>query len=81
MDNQKGTVNFMRIHVLRLYKTYGFRHQRFKTHRAVIIIIIIVTFMQVIYNCIIETTRVSRVYSVAAVLYLEYVLHVTLFRM
>jgi len=37
--------------------------------------------MRVIYNGIPETNRVSRVYSVAAVLYLQFVLHVMLFRM
>jgi hypothetical protein len=50
----------------------------------IIIIIIImlyyITFMLGIYNCIPETNHVSRVYSVAAVLYLHFVLHVMLFR-
>jgi len=32
--------------------------------------------MQGIYNCISETNHVSRVYSVAAILYLQFVLHV-----
>ena len=36
--------------------------------------------MQGIYNYIPETKNVSTVYSVAAVLYLQYVLHVMLFR-
>ena len=36
--------------------------------------------MQGIYNYINETNRVSRVYSVAAVLYLQFVLHVTSLR-
>ena len=48
------------------------------------IIIIIITFViasvQVIYNYIPETNHVSRVYSVAAVLYLQFVLHVMLHR-
>jgi hypothetical protein len=35
--------------------------------------------MQDIYNYIPQTNHVSRVYSVAAVLYLQFVLHVTLF--
>jgi len=35
--------------------------------------------MQVIYNYTPETNYVSRVYSVAAVLYLQFVLHVMLF--
>jgi len=37
----------------------------------------VVTFMQGIYNYMPETNHVSRVYSVAAVLYLQVVLHVT----
>jgi len=36
--------------------------------------------MQAIYNYIPETNQVSRVYSVAAVLYLQFVLHVVLCR-
>jgi len=47
----------------------------------IIIIIICHTFMTCIYNYLPETNRVSRVYSVAAVLYLQFVLHVMLFRM
>jgi hypothetical protein len=41
---------------------------------------IVVTLMQGIYNYLPETKHVSRVYSVAAVLYLQFVLHVTLCR-
>jgi len=41
-------------------------------------IILVITFMQGIYNYIHETNHVSRVYSVAAVLYLQFVLHVLL---
>ena len=37
--------------------------------------------MQGIYSFIPETNRVSGVYSVAAILYLQFVLHVMLFRM
>ena len=37
--------------------------------------------MHAIYNYVPETNRVSRVYSVAAVLYLQSVLHVMLFPM
>jgi len=44
-----------------------------------IIIIFIITFMQGIYNYIPETNHVSRVYSVAAVLYSKFVRHITLF--
>jgi len=36
--------------------------------------------MQVIYNNIPETNHVSRVYGVAAVVYLQFVLHVMLLR-
>ena len=36
--------------------------------------------MQGIYNYIYETKHVSRAYIVAAVLYLQFVLHVMLFR-
>jgi hypothetical protein len=42
---------------------------------------LVVTFMQGIYNYIPETNHVSMVYSVGAVLYLQLVLHVMLFRM
>jgi hypothetical protein len=45
----------------------------------IIIIILVITCMQGIYNYIPETNDVSRVYSVAAVLYLQFVLHVMLF--
>ena len=45
----------------------------------IIIIILVITFMQAIYNYIPETNHVSTVYSVAAVLYLQFVLHVMLF--
>jgi len=46
----------------------------------IIIIILIITFMQGIYNYIPETNQGSRVYSVAAVLYLQFVLQLMLFR-
>jgi hypothetical protein len=46
----------------------------------IIIIIIIITFMQDIYNYIPVTNYFSSVYSTAAVLYLQFVLHVMLFR-
>ena len=46
----------------------------------IIIIILVITFMQGIYNYTPETKHVSRVYSVAGVLYLQSVLHVMLFR-
>jgi hypothetical protein len=42
----------------------------------IIIIILVVSFMQGVCNYIPEANRVSRVYSVAAVLYLQFVLRV-----
>ena len=45
----------------------------------IIIIILVITFMQCIYNYVPETNHVSIVYSVAAVLYLQFALHVMLF--
>jgi len=39
-------------------------------------IIIFISFVQGIYDYMPETNHVSRVYSVAAVLYLQFVLHV-----
>ena len=35
-----------------------------------------ITFMQDIYSYVTETDHISRVYSVAAILYLQFVLHV-----
>jgi hypothetical protein len=46
----------------------------------IIVIIPVTIFMQDIYDYIPETNHVSTVYSVAAVLYLQFVLHVMLFR-
>jgi len=46
-----------------------------------VIIILDITFVQGIYNYIPETNHVSRVYSVTAVLYLKFVLHVMLFHL
>jgi len=45
-----------------------------------IIIILVITSMQGIYNCVPETNHISKVHSVAAVQYLQSVLHVMLFR-
>jgi hypothetical protein len=42
-------------------------------------ILVIITSVHGIYNYIPETNRVSRVYSVAAVLYLQFLLNVMLF--
>jgi hypothetical protein len=47
----------------------------------IIIIILFNTFMQGINNSIPETNHVSRVYGVAVVLHLQFVLHVMLFRL
>ena len=44
-----------------------------------VVVVVFITFMQGICNYIPETNQVSRVYSVAAVLYLQFVLHVMLF--
>ena len=46
----------------------------------IIFIILVIIFMHGIYNYIPETNHVSTVCSVAAVLYLQSVLHVMLFR-
>jgi hypothetical protein len=45
-----------------------------------LLLLLLITFMRGIYNYIPETTHVSMVFSVAAVLYLQSVLHVMLFR-
>jgi len=45
----------------------------------IIIIILVITFTHGIYNYIPETRNVSRVCDVAAVLYLQFLLHVMLF--
>jgi len=51
------------------------------TFRSIIIIIILLsTFIQGTHNYITVTNHVYRVYSFAAVLYLQFVLHVMLFR-
>ena len=41
---------------------------------------LVITFIQGVYNYIPETNHVSGVYNVAAALYLQSVLHVMLFR-
>jgi hypothetical protein len=43
--------------------------------------VVIITFMQGVCSYIPETNRVSMIYSVAAILYLQSVLHVTLFHL
>jgi len=42
--------------------------------------VLVIAFMHGIYNYIPETNHVSRVHSVAAVLYIQSMLHVMLFR-
>ena len=56
------------------------RNNRYIIIIIIIIIIIAMTYMQGIYNYIPETNHVSRVHNVAAVLHLQSVLHVMLFR-
>jgi hypothetical protein len=46
---------------------------------VVVVVIPVITFMQGMYNYTPETKHVSMVYCVAAVLYLQFVLHVMLF--
>ena len=48
---------------------------------VVAVLFFVITFMQSIYNYIPEINHISRVYSVAAVLYLQFVLHVMLLHM
>ena len=50
------------------------------THFIYIVSIFVITFIQGIYNELLETSHVSTVYIVAAVLYLQFLLHVMLFR-
>ena len=46
---------------------------------VVVVVVVIVAFKQSIYSYIFETNHVSRVYSVTAVLYLQFVICVMLF--
>jgi uncharacterized Tic20 family protein len=62
-----------------LHGLNGFEYKDVIIHIVTIIIILVITFIQGIY--IPETNHVSRVNSFAAVLYLQFVLHVTLFRL
>jgi hypothetical protein len=69
-----------------MHVTWGFPQARADqgtkvTHKTIMLnyIIIIIAFMQGVDNNITETNHVPRVYSVAAVLYLQFVLHVMLF--
>jgi hypothetical protein len=52
-----------------------------RVYSIIIIIILVINFMQGICNYIPETNHVSRIHNVAAVLYLQSVLHVMLFRL
>ena len=66
-----------------MFKSKGYKSVEFSILFSVIIIIIIIlviTLMHGIYNYIPETNHVSGAYSVAAVLYLQSVQHVMLFR-
>jgi len=69
------------IHKMKM-STYVYHYMMHISLHAVmvIIIILVITFMHGIYNYVTETNRFSRLYSVAAVLYLQFVLHVMLFR-
>jgi hypothetical protein len=48
--------------------------------RMIIIIILVIIFMHGIYSYMPQTNHVSKVYSVTAVLYLQFALQVMLFR-
>ena len=50
-----------------------------RSNGVIIIIIIIITFMQGIYNYVPETNQVCRAYNVVAVLYLQFLLLVSLY--
>jgi hypothetical protein len=56
------------------------RNQRLLLHKSCnrVMIILVIIFIQFIYNYIPETNIVSRVYSAAAVLHVQFVLHVML---
>ena len=56
----------------------GRRCQRFVLPKSFFVILVI-TFMHVIYSYVLETNHVASAYSVVAVLYLQSVLHVMLF--
>jgi hypothetical protein len=44
-----------------------------------LLLFVTITFMQGIYNYIPDTNNISRVFNVAIILYLQFVLHVMLF--
>ena len=47
----------------------------------ILLLLLLITFMQGIYNYIPETNHVSRVYSVVTMLYLQFMVHVMFFHM
>jgi hypothetical protein len=61
-----------------LWRTFG-SNRKEQEKNCKIIIILVITFMLGFYNYIPETSHVSREYSVAAVLHIQFVLHVMLF--
>jgi hypothetical protein len=67
--------------MLQLFCGYLYGTCNVSSHEKPIItiIILVITFMQDIYNYILETNHVSRVHSVAVVFYLQFVVHVMLF--
>jgi hypothetical protein len=71
---------FLIIFIYFLKFVYYQKHYYINVIIIIIIIILVITFMQGIYNYTPETNHVSTVYSVAAVLYLQSVLHVMAFR-
>jgi len=65
-------------------RTFQHVASRYTVHafpaHIIIFIILVITFMQGIYNYIPEIKHVSGINSLAVVLYLQFVLHVMLFR-
>jgi len=62
------------------YYYYYYYHHHHHRHHLLLLLHLVLAFMQGIYNYILHTNHVSRVYSVAALLYLQFVVHVMLFR-
>ena len=70
-------------YIFRPFRILNVFHKTNNIRKVIIIIIIIIIlliFIQGIYNFTPEINDVSRVHSVAEVLYLQFVLHVVLFR-
>ena len=57
------------------------RHQLVLLLLLLLLLLIVITFMQGIYSYIPETNHVSRVFSVTAILYLQFMLNVMLYPM